>query len=132
MGWNAKQTNKNRHWLQSFRHACDGVISLLRRERNARFELGWAVFTVLLGILLDIDVWRFLLLLGVSLLVFVAEAFNTAIEAAVDLSCGGKYSDLAHFAKDTAAAGVLLSALIAVLAGIYIFLPRLLELFRNI
>lgn len=129
MGWNAKQTKKNEHWLQSFRHASAGFISMVRRERNARFELGWAVFTVLLGIIMRIDAWRFLLLIGVSLLVFMAEAFNTAVEAAVDLASDGKYSDLARLAKDAAAAGVLLAAGVAVVAGVYIFLPSFLELF---
>ena len=56
--------------------------------------------------------------------VLMAEAFNTAVEAVVDLVTD-RYHPLARIAKDTAAAGVLLSALGAVVIGAALFLPPL-------
>ena len=47
--------------------------------------------------------------------------FNTAIEAAIDLTVKG-YSDLAEKAKDVSAGAVLISAVCAVVFGVFLFL----------
>ena len=60
-------------------------------------------------------------------LVLVGEAFNTALEAVVDLASPSRHP-LAKVAKDVAAAGVLLAAATAALVGLLILGPRLLAL----
>jgi len=60
-----------------------------------------------------------LLLLAITL-VLSAELLNTAIEAAVDL-ISPNIHPLAKTAKDTAAGAVLLTAVFAVITGIYVF-----------
>jgi undecaprenol kinase len=60
-----------------------------------------------------------LLLFSITL-VLTAELLNTAIEATVDL-ISPEIHPLAKRAKDTAAGAVLLTAVFAVLVGVYVF-----------
>ncbi|WP_369473020.1 diacylglycerol kinase [Secundilactobacillus kimchicus] len=60
---------------------------------------------------------------------FSAEVLNTVVESIVDLLVGNRYDDAAKKAKDVAAAGVLLSALFAVLIGCLVYIPAVLALF---
>ena len=52
---------------------------------------------------------------------------NTAIETTIDLMCK-EFNIKAKIAKDTASASVFVLAIIAVVGGIYIFLPKILAL----
>ena len=54
------------------------------------------------------------------------ECVNTAIEIIVDM-VSPKYNEAAGRAKDIAAGGVLACAIGAAVAGIFIFLPKVLE-----
>jgi len=68
------------------------------------------------------DEWM-LLLLTIAL-VLIAEMFNTAIEAVVDL-VSPVYHPLAKIAKDVAAGAVLLATLTALANGYLLFFSRL-------
>ena len=61
-------------------------------------------------------------------LVISCELINTAIEAVVDLVTQD-YHPLAKVAKDTSAAAVFVFAIIAVIVGLIIFLPKVIDLF---
>jgi undecaprenol kinase len=58
-------------------------------------------------------------------LVWILEAINTAIEALVDLAAPD-FHPLAKKAKDIAAGGVLIGAILAVIIGALVFLPKFL------
>ena len=60
--------------------------------------------------------------------VIALELINTAIEAVVDLVTE-EYHPLAKVAKDTSAAAVFVFAIIAIIVGIIIFLPKIIGLF---
>lgn len=127
MASNGKQVGKNKTWPQSFRHALAGV-ALLRGERNARLDLFWAVVSLIAAALLRLEWYRWLVLLIVITGVFAAEALNTAIERTVDAAVGDRYNKLAGQAKDLAAGFVLLVALAALIAAVWLFGPALLQL----
>ena len=61
--------------------------------------------------------------LGLFGLVMALELVNTAIEAVVDLVTS-EYRPLAKVAKDTAAGAVLIAAIMAVVSGLIIFVPK--------
>ena len=127
MASNGKRVGKNISWFESLRHALAGV-ALLRTERNARFEMVWALLSIILAAVLRLD-WSRWVALGVTiLLVLAAETVNTAIERAIDTAVGPRYTLLAKQAKDLAAGFVLLMATAAVLGGLWIFGPALLQL----
>ena len=113
--------------LESFRDAFRGMATLLRFEHNARIHLVILLIVILAGFLLRISVGDWMAILCVSGLVLVAECFNTAIENLSDLITD-KPNEYIRRAKDTAAAGVLISAVISVAAGLLIFIPAVLRL----
>ncbi len=110
--------------LASFRFAGAGILHLFRTQRNARIHLAAALAFTALGVWLGLGAGQLAILWLTMTVVLMAEAFNTAIEAVVDLVTD-RYHPLARIAKDTAAAGVLLSALGAVVVGAALFLPPL-------
>lgn len=114
---------KNKSLLDSFDNALQGVIYTLKHERN--FKIHFLVaFTVLVLILfLDFNAKEFLIITLTITFVLVAELFNTAIEAIVDMYCGGKTNKFAKIAKDSAAAGVLIASINSIIVG-YILLFR--------
>ena len=59
-------------------------------------------------------------------LVMALEMVNTAVEAVVDLVTKER-KPLAKLAKDAAAGAVLIAAIMAAIAGMIIFIPKLLE-----
>ena len=59
-------------------------------------------------------------------LIMGLELVNTAVEAVVDLATQD-YHPLAKKAKDTAAGAVLIASIMAAIAGLIIFVPRLFQ-----
>jgi len=104
-------------WLSSFHHAWDGLWYVVRTQRNARIHLMALVLAVGLGMVVGLSRLEWVILALVIGAVLVAEWFNTAIEATIDLITM-QYHPLAKVAKDAAAAGVLVTALVAVVVGI--------------
>ncbi|MDR0514723.1 MAG: diacylglycerol kinase family protein [Coriobacteriaceae bacterium] len=111
----------------SFRCAFDGLCYAARTQRNMRIHLAFTAGVLLVGAALGIPLpsWPPLLLsIG---LVLAAECVNTALESLTD-QVSPQYSDLARRAKDSAAAAVMVSALIAVAVGACVFVPVVLGL----
>jgi diacylglycerol kinase (ATP) len=85
-----------------------------------RFHFYTLVAVLLSGLLLNLDNRDMLVLVFAITLVIVAEMFNTAIEAVVNMITEN-YNPVAKLAKDVAAGAVLLSAMNAIIAGVLIF-----------
>ncbi len=115
-------------FLASFRYAFAGLGYLIATQRNAQIHCLAAVCAVLLGLLVHLERWEWLILTLTITLVLAAEGVNTAIEAVVDLSTS-VYHPLAKIAKDVAAGTVLICAIGALLVGLLLFLPHLWSLF---
>ena len=75
------------------------------------------------GLILRISPVEWCICLGLFGLVMALELVNTAIEAVVDLVTS-EYRPLAKVAKDTAAGAVLIAAIMAVVSGLIIFVPK--------
>lgn len=113
-----------RRFLNSFKYAAAGVLHSLRTQRNMRIHFT-AVFPVLgLAFYFKIGPWEFLFLIFAITLVIMAEMFNTAVEAAVDLY-SRELHPLARIAKDVAAGAVLVAAINSVVVACIVFYPRL-------
>ena len=99
-----------------FQVALDGIVFTFKTQRHMRFHLYVVVIVLLLGILARLGLREMLILLFTISLVLVAEMFNSAIEATVDL-ISPNYNPLAKFAKDIAAGAVLITTIIALVVG---------------
>jgi diacylglycerol kinase len=116
-----------RSLIAAFGYASAGVGHLIRSQRNARIHLVLTILAVLLALWLKISALEWAVLSLTIGLVLLAETMNTAIEAAVDLASPNSHP-LAKIAKDTAAGGVLIAAVTAIVVALFLFLPPLLTL----
>ena len=120
---------KNRKFSHSLRHACDGLITLFKEERNFRFELICLSLVVIAGLIFHLPISEWLWLIAASAIVLIAEAANTAIENLTDLASHLHSNEFTKKAKDIAAGMVLLAAAFAVIVAGLIFIPRIIALF---
>jgi diacylglycerol kinase len=115
--------------LRSFRYAGVGIYNLFRFENNARIHLIACLLVIIAGVFFQISPVEWLLIVIQIALVWSAEAFNTAIEKLADL-VSADYHPVIKIVKDTAAAGVLILAISAVIVGAVIFIPKVLLFFK--
>lgn len=109
--------------IQSFGFAFQGIGAVIRKERNFKIHMTMAVMVVLAGIVCRISVTEWCICLILFALVMSLEMVNTSIEAVVDLVTEER-KPLAKLAKDTAAGAVLISAILAAIIGLIIFIPK--------
>lgn len=115
---------------ESFRFAFRGIRELFSNEPNAIIHLAAAVLVTFAGIILGINRFEWCLIAIVTGLVFIAEIFNSSIENLGD-AIDPKWNLNIKKAKDLAAAGVLVAAIISVIAGLLIFIPRIISIFQG-
>jgi diacylglycerol kinase len=114
--------------LRSVNNAFNGVIFLLTSEQNARVH---AIITIMVGILaylLNVSRLEAAILFMAVILVFAIEIINTAIEKTFDLLHPENH-EIIKGVKDAMAGAVLISATIAFVVAIVIFLPHISALF---
>lgn len=105
------------------------VKEFFDREQNLLIHIVATICVITFGLIFKINLYEWILVIFMISLVVASELFNSAIELAVD-TYTNKYNSLAMVAKDTAAAAVVISAFTAVMVGIYIFLPKIILLFK--
>ena len=109
--------------LECFRCAFLGVGILLASQHNARIHLVATVGVCGIGLLVGISRLEWVAVAVAIVLVWVAEALNTAFEFLCDVA-SPEFHPLVRKGKDVAAAAVLLSAAGAVAIGLLVFLPH--------
>lgn len=112
--------------VQSFRHAINGVVELFVAQHNAQIHAIVTIVVVITGILFDVSATEWSFLVIAIVLVLVCEAINTAFESLCDV-VSPEFHPLVKRSKDIAAGAVLLSAIGAVIIGLIIFLPYLIN-----
>jgi diacylglycerol kinase (ATP) len=106
--------------IESFNFAIEGVIHVLRTQRNLRIHFAVAVIVLVLAVLVGVSKIELIALLIAIAFVLVAEMINTAIEGAIDAATTS-FDPMAKLAKDIAAGAVLISAVTAVAVGYLVF-----------
>jgi diacylglycerol kinase (ATP) len=110
--------------VTSFNYAFEGIIYVVRTQRNMRVHFAVALAVLPVGVVLGVTRFELLaLLLSVSF-VLIAEMFNTALEKAIDVATNS-FDPLARVAKDVAAGAVLVAAVNATFVGYLVFAERL-------
>ena len=110
--------------LVSFNYAIEGVIHVLRRERNMRVHFSLATVVLVLAFAYDVTKVELMALLIAVSFVLTAEMINTAVEEMIDLTAKD-YDPRAKIAKDVAAGAVLISSVVAATIGYLIFVDRI-------
>ena len=106
--------------LDSFNYAFEGIIHVLRTQRNLRIHFAIAIGVIAAAAALGVDRLELIVLLLAIAFVLVAEMVNSAIEGAIDVSTTS-FDPNAKLAKDIAAGAVLISSTTAVAIGYLVF-----------
>jgi diacylglycerol kinase (ATP) len=100
---------------------------MLVSQHNARIHLLATVLACGLGLLLGISLLEWCAIVVAIVVVWTAEALNTAFELLCDVA-SPEFHPLIQKGKDVAAAAVLLSAVGAAVIGLLVFGPHLLRI----
>ncbi|MHC4435256.1 MAG: diacylglycerol kinase family protein, partial [Planctomycetota bacterium] len=111
--------------IQSFRHAIDGIVLMLRSQHNAWLHAIASVTVLLAGAFCRLGPREFCWLVIAIMAVWTAEALNTALEFLADVA-SPEFHPLAKKAKDVAAGAVLISAVGSAVIALLIFGPYIL------
>jgi diacylglycerol kinase (ATP) len=106
--------------IDSFNYAFEGIIHVLRTQRNLRIHFAIAIAVIAAAAALGVDRLELISLLLAIAFVLVAEMVNSAIEGAIDVSTTS-FDPNAKLAKDVAAGAVLISTITALAVGYLIF-----------
>jgi diacylglycerol kinase (ATP) len=106
--------------LDSFNYAFEGIIHVLRTQRNLRLHFLAAILVFAAAIALGVARLQLIALVLAVAFVLVAEMLNTAIEGVIDVSTTS-FDPNAKLAKDIAAGAVLIAAVTAVGVGYLVF-----------
>lgn len=87
-----------------------------------------AVVAVVLGFLLRLTITEWCIIILCIGAVMMAELFNSAVERVCDAAFTKKEDPVVKDIKDISAGAVLISALMALVVGLLIFVPKLLNL----
>ena len=106
--------------IDSFNYAFEGIIHVLRTQRNLRIHFVVAIAVIAAAVALGVQRLELIALLLAIAFVLIAEMINTAIEGAIDVSTTS-FDPNAKLAKDVAAGAVLIASITAVAIGYLVF-----------
>jgi diacylglycerol kinase (ATP) len=109
--------------FESFNYAFEGVIHVLRTQRNLRIHFLIAVGVLGAAVVVGVTRFELISLLLAIAFVLIAEMINTAVEHTVDVATTS-FDPMAKLAKDIAAGAVLIASVNAVAIGYLVFAHR--------
>ena len=114
-------------FLGSFKPAIAGLAAAYRSQFNMRFHVAVTVLVLAASFYFQLAPLEWCVILFCIGSVIVAELLNTSLEVTVDIAS----PQIAGLAKDIAAAAVLIAAIMSVIIGLIIFIPRILPLVNS-
>ena len=96
--------------LDSFNFAFEGIIHVLRTQRNMRIHLAIGFVVIVLALVVNVAKIELIALLISITFVLIAEMINSAIEGAIDVATTS-FDPMAKIAKDVAAGAVLIATI---------------------
>jgi len=113
--------------IKSFIYAFSGLKILFKEEHNARIHFIATICVVVAGLLLNLLTYEWISVVFAIGFVITMEIINSAIENIADFVSPEKHEKIKRI-KDLSAAGVLVSAITALIIGLIVFLPKFSEL----
>lgn len=120
---------KKSNLFQTFLNAFKGLFLVLKTERNFQIEVVALIVNVILIFYFRLNGFEASIILIVCFAVLVAELFNTAIEKFADFA-EPNFNKEIGIIKDISASAVLVSAIGALIVGIFIYIPHVVSLFN--
>jgi len=116
--------------LKSFKFALHGLKILIKEEHNSRIHLLVIICVLIAAFAFKIPASEWIAVIFAIGFVFALEIINSAIENIADFVSPEKH-ELIKKIKDLAAAGVLISAITALIVGVIIFLPKMIKILSD-
>jgi diacylglycerol kinase (ATP) len=110
--------------FESFNFAFEGIIHVLRTQRNMRIHFLIAAIVLIVAFAAGVSKLELIALLLAIAFVLIAEMINTAVEGTIDVATTS-FDPMAKLAKDIAAGAVLIATATAVAIGYLIFSDQL-------
>ncbi|WP_284140432.1 MULTISPECIES: diacylglycerol kinase family protein [unclassified Virgibacillus] len=107
-----------------FRYAWSGLKQIIRMEKNFQVHLGVAFLVIIAGFYFQISRFEWIAVIISIGMVLICEMINTAIESFLDY-VRPQIHPAAKLIKDIAAGAVLVAAMMAVVIGCIVFLPKI-------
>ncbi len=117
---------------KSFQFALQGLKQAFIKEQNFRIELIIFALTCALGCALGLSGLEWIWVFISAFLILITELLNTALERLTDLTIDRRKNILAKQTKDIAAGAVLMAVFQAIIAGCFVFIPKILKLCQNL
>ncbi len=118
---------KNKNFFEAFINALNGILYVIKKEKNIKIELVFALLAIIASMVLKLNLVEIAIIVLTIFLVFFSEFINTSLEIAINLYTE-EYNEKAKIVKDISAGAVLLVSIASVIIGILIFLPKILNL----
>lgn len=99
----------------------------INREQNLFIHFFVSIIVIICSFIFHLNIIEWCLVLISITFVIVSELINTAVERVTDIYIT-KFNINAKIAKDTAAGAVFVSAVLSVITGIIIFLPKIINI----
>lgn len=116
--------------FRSFSYAFKGLIHVLKAEHNMWIHLSATLAVIVLGAILKISRFDWLVVILCIGFVLSAEIMNTAIEKLTD-KVSPERNEVAGLVKDISACAVLVSVITSVIAGLLVFVPYIVVLLKQ-
>lgn len=126
---NSELNDDKRKWSIGLSYAWNGLKEVTKSERNYRIHLVAAILVITGGFIFKLNSIEWAIIMLTIGLVLVTEITNTAVEKMIDY-VKPDIHPLAKSIKDNAAGAVLLAAIISIIVGMIIFLPKFYESFQ--
>jgi diacylglycerol kinase (ATP) len=110
--------------LESFNFAFEGIIHVLRTQRNMRIHFAIAFAVLVAAFWSGVTRFELMALILAIAFVLIAEMVNTAVEHTIDVATTS-FDPMAKLAKDIVAGAVLIASATAVAIGYLVFARRL-------
>lgn|SRR5690606_24902165 len=113
-------------YFRSIKYAFNGLIYGLRTEKNIQIWLGIALIMIGFSFWLQVTPTEFLIFLIWLFLIGTSEYLNTSIEKLAN-RVTLEYDEQIKHVKDIAAGATLVASIGAIITGLVIFVPKILE-----
>lgn len=117
-------------YFRSIKYAFNGLIYGLRTEKNIQIWLGIALIMIGFSFWLQVTPTEFLIFLIWLFLIGTSEYLNTSIEKLAN-RVTLEYDEQIKHVKDIAAGATLVASIGAIITGLVIFVPKILEKLEN-
>jgi diacylglycerol kinase len=105
---------------RSFKHAGRGLYIFIKTTHNAWIHVLVLLAVIIAGFYFKISNLEWMIIILTSGFVLTAEAFNTALEIDMNLT-SPEFHPYARDTKDVSAGAVLISVVVAIVIGIFVF-----------